>query len=45
MQPTEILMNEHRIIEQVLDCLEKILEQCMAEKPVPSTRPSASWMH
>ena len=28
MQPTDILMNEHRIIEQVLACLEKILEQC-----------------
>jgi len=27
MQPTDILMNEHRIIEQVLTCLEKILEQ------------------
>jgi hemerythrin-like domain-containing protein len=32
MQPTDILMNEHRIIEQVLNCLEKILEQCAAEK-------------
>lgn len=32
MQPTDILMNEHRIIEQVLDCLEKILDQCTAEK-------------
>jgi hemerythrin-like domain-containing protein len=32
MQPTDILMNEHRIIEQVLDCLEKILEQCTTEK-------------
>ncbi len=31
MQPTDILMKEHRIIEQVLDCLEKILEQCRAE--------------
>ncbi|NLY02267.1 MAG: hemerythrin [Rhodopirellula sp.] len=28
MQPTDILMNEHRIIEQVLNCLEKVLEQC-----------------
>ena len=27
MQPTDILMNEHRIIEQVLACLEKILER------------------
>ena len=30
MQPTDILMNEHRIIEQVLDCLDKLLEQCAA---------------
>ena len=27
MQPTDILMNEHRLIEQVLDCLEKIVQQ------------------
>jgi hemerythrin-like domain-containing protein len=27
----EILMNEHRVIEQVLNCLEKILERCHAE--------------
>src|SRR5574340_122282 len=32
MQPTDILMNEHRIIEQVLNCLERILEQCTTEK-------------
>lgn len=32
MQPTDILMNEHRIIEQVLNCLEKILEQCTTDK-------------
>jgi hemerythrin-like domain-containing protein len=32
MQPTDILMNEHRVIEQVLNCLEKILEQCTTEK-------------
>ena len=32
MQPTDILMNEHRLIEQVLNCLEKILDQCTAEK-------------
>lgn len=30
MRPTDILMNEHRIIEQVLDCLDKLLEQCAA---------------
>ncbi len=27
MKPTEILMNEHRIIEQVLNCLEKIAKE------------------
>ena len=27
MQPTEILMSEHRVIEQVLNCLEKIAQQ------------------
>jgi len=32
MQPTDILMNEHRVIEQVLNCLERILEQCTTEK-------------
>lgn len=32
MQPTDILMNEHRIIEQVLNCLERILDQCTSEK-------------
>jgi hemerythrin-like domain-containing protein len=31
MQPTALLMNEHRIIEQVLNCLEKILDRCAVE--------------
>ena len=31
MQPTDIL-NEHRIIEQMLNCLEKTLGQCTTEK-------------
>ncbi|HQU44593.1 MAG TPA: hemerythrin domain-containing protein [Pirellulales bacterium] len=31
MKPTEILMNEHRVIEQVLDCLEAILDRCAAD--------------
>ena len=31
MKSLEILMNEHRVIEQVLNCLEKILERCGAE--------------
>ena len=30
MQPTEILMNEHRVIEQVLDCLETMADRCEA---------------
>ena len=28
MRPTEILMQEHRVIEQVLDCLELMARQC-----------------
>ena len=27
MHPTDILMTEHRLIEQVLNCLEKIVQQ------------------
>ncbi len=30
MNPTDILMDEHRVIEQVLNCLEKIIEQATA---------------
>ena len=30
MQPTEILMQEHRVIEQVLACLEKMVDRCDA---------------
>ncbi len=29
MQPTEILMSEHRVIEQVLRCLESMAEKCI----------------
>lgn len=32
MQPTDILMTEHRLIEQVLTCLEKIVQQAEANK-------------
>jgi hemerythrin-like domain-containing protein len=28
MKPTEVLGAEHRVIEQVLDCLERMAEQC-----------------
>jgi hemerythrin-like domain-containing protein len=31
MTPTEILSSEHRVIEQVLNCLDKIAAQCQAE--------------
>ena len=31
MKPTEILAGEHRIIEQVLDCLEKMAQDCATE--------------
>jgi hemerythrin-like domain-containing protein len=34
MQPTDILMTEHRLIEQVLNCLEKIVEQATADQKV-----------
>lgn len=30
MKPTRLLMDEHRVIEQVLDCLERMAEQCRA---------------
>jgi len=28
MKPTDVLVNEHRIIEQVLNCLERMVERC-----------------
>jgi hemerythrin-like domain-containing protein len=31
MQPTDILKSEHRVIEQVLECLEKIADNAAAE--------------
>ena len=31
MKPTDILINEHRIIEQVLNCLERMVERCTAQ--------------
>jgi hemerythrin-like domain-containing protein len=38
MKPTEILMSEHRVIEQVLDCLDAMVAECerterLAEEP------------
>ena len=32
MTPEQILMDEHRVIERVLSCLEKLTEQCRADK-------------
>ena len=37
MKPTEILSGEHRIIEQVLDCLEKIAQSCATEGRLDKT--------
>ena len=37
MKPTEILSEEHRIIEQVLDCLEKMAQNCEAEGRLDKT--------
>ena len=34
MKPTQILKNEHRVIEQVLNCLEKIVENGLEEKKI-----------
>ncbi len=31
MTPTEILSGEHRVIEQVLDCLEKMIQQSVGD--------------
>jgi hemerythrin-like domain-containing protein len=31
MKPLEILTSEHRVIEQVLNCLEKLIEQCRSD--------------
>jgi len=37
MKPTEILSGEHRIIEQVLDCLEKMAQNCANEGRLDKT--------
>ncbi len=31
MQATELLKNEHRVIEQVLNCLDRMVDWCLAE--------------
>lgn len=35
MKPTDILSNEHRVIEQVMDCLEKIIQQGETDGKLP----------
>ena len=37
MKATDILMDEHRIIEQVLNCLEKLAERCEAGEKLDNT--------
>ena len=37
MKPTEILSDEHRIIELVLDCLEKLAQNCVAQGRLDKT--------
>jgi len=34
VKPTNILVNEHRIIEQVLNCLERMVDRCASEGKV-----------
>jgi len=37
MTPTQILKDEHRVIEQVLNCLEKMIEKSLTEKKLDAT--------
>jgi hemerythrin-like domain-containing protein len=37
MKATEILMDEHRVIEQVLSCLEKLADRCEAGEKLDGT--------
>jgi hemerythrin-like domain-containing protein len=37
MKVTDILMDEHRVIEQVLNCLEKLADRCEAGEKLDST--------
>ena len=34
MRPTEVLMEEHRVIEQMLNCLEQMADRCEAGQPL-----------
>ena len=42
MRPTEILSSEHRVIEQVLDCLEAMAERARADKRLDRPRAAAA---
>lgn len=37
MKPTNIQVNEHRIIEQVLNCLERMMERCASQGKLEET--------
>lgn len=34
MRPTEVLMEEHRVIEQVLACLDRMADRCESDQPL-----------
>ena len=36
MRPTSILVEEHRLIEQVLNCLERMVERCKSQRGLES---------
>lgn len=40
MRPTEVLMREHRVIEQVIACLEEMTNRCEAGQPLDTTSAS-----
>src|SRR5262245_60786760 len=40
MKATDILMDEHRVIEQVLNCLEKLADRCEAGETLDNTSAS-----
>lgn len=42
MKPTEILSREHRVIEQVVNCLDKIVIQCKEEGRVEAEQAKAA---
>lgn len=42
MKPTEVLIHEHRVIEQVLNCLDKIVTRCRDEGKVDAESAKAA---